>query len=71
MSGAHETTSASKYETAMDLHNNGDGMGIGKAGGECAAGCKDALKKGKLRVPRQAGSGPVPPGTGTPLQASR
>jgi len=69
MSDAHETTSTSKDETAMDLHNNGVGIGIGKGGGKCAAGCKDALKKGKLRVLRQAGSGPVPPGT--PLQPSR
>jgi hypothetical protein len=69
MSDAHETTSTSKDETAMDLHNNRVGIGIGTGGGKCAAGCKAALKKGKLRVLRQKGSGPVPPGT--PLQPSK
>jgi hypothetical protein len=69
MSNAHESTSTSKDETSMDLHNNGVGIDIGKGGGDCAAGCKDALKNGKLRVLRQAGSGPVP--GGTPLQPSQ
>ena len=66
---AHEKTSTSKDEKAMDIHNNIAGAVAGGRGGNCTTACNDARTGGRLRVLRQTGSGPVP--AGTPLHPSQ
>ena len=37
-------------EATMDYWNNDVGRSIGAGGGDCAQGCSDALKDGRLKV---------------------